>query len=65
MKHKKAKLSAVLLFWLGITGLQAQATVSTTGGNASGIGGSVSYSVGQVFYTTYSGTKWSFDNKRL
>ena len=59
MKHKKAKLSAVLLFWLGITGLQAQATVSTTGGNASGIGGSVSYSVGQVFYTTNLGTNGS------
>jgi hypothetical protein len=59
MKHKKAKLSAVLLFWLGLTGLQAQAVVSATGGNASGIGGSVNYSVGQVFYTTNRGTNGS------
>lgn len=59
MKHKKAKLSAVLLFWLGLTALQAQAAVSATGGNASGIGDSVNYSVGQVFYTTNRGTNGS------
>ena len=59
MKHKKAKLSSVLLFWLGLTGLQAQGVVPSTGGNASGNGGSVSYSVGQVFYTTNLGTNGS------
>ena len=59
MKHKKAKLSAVLLFWFGLAGLQAQAVIPATGGNASGIGGSVSYSVGQVFYTTNLGTNGS------
>ena len=59
MKHKKAKLCAILLFWLGLTGLQAQATVSASGGNAAGIGGSVSYSVGQVFYSTNNGTNGS------
>jgi len=59
MKHKKAKLSAVLLFWLGLAGLQAQAVIPATGGNASGIGGLVSYSVGQVFYTTNRGTNGS------
>jgi len=33
-------------------GLQAQQVVTTSGGNASGSGGSASYSVGQVVYTT-------------
>jgi len=48
MRHKRLKLSAVLLLGLGLTGLQAQESVNATGGNASGSGGSVSYSVGQV-----------------
>ena len=56
MRHKKLKLSAVLLLGLGLTGLQAQETIPATGGNASGSGGTVSYSVGQVVYTTNSGT---------
>ena len=50
MRHKKLKLIAVLLLGLGATGLQAQESVNATGGNASGSGGSASYSVGQVFY---------------
>ena len=59
MRHKKLKLIAVLLFILGLTGLQAQESVSTTGGNASGSGGSASYSVGQMFYTTNTGANGS------
>lgn len=59
MKHKKTKLSAVLLFWLGLSGLQAQGIISTTGGDYIGSGGSVSYSVGQVFYITNRGTNGS------
>lgn len=59
MRHKKLKLSAVLLLGLGLTGLQAQESVNATGGNASGGGGSVSYSVGQVVYTTNTGTNGS------
>jgi hypothetical protein len=55
MRHKKVKLSAILLLGLGLTGLQAQETVSASGGNASGSGGTVSYSVGQVVYTTNTG----------
>lgn len=34
----------------------AQSGVHTSGGNASGTGGSVSYSVGQVFYSSQSGS---------
>ena len=55
MRHKKLKLSAVLLLSFGLTGLQAQESVNATGSNASGGGGSVSYSVGQVVYTTNTG----------
>jgi len=56
MKYIKLKLSALLLFGLGLTGLQAQTAVIATGGNASGSGGSASYSVGQVVYTTNTGS---------
>ena len=59
MKHKRLKLSALLLLGLGLTGLQAQTSVNATGGNASGGGGSASYSVGQVVYTTNTGTNGS------
>lgn len=53
------KLSAVLLLGLGLTGLQAQEATLTTGGEASGSGGTVSYSVGQVVYFTNTGTTGS------
>ena len=59
MRHKKLKLSAVLLLGLGLTGLQAQESVNATGGNASGNGGSASYTFGQVVYTTNTGTNGS------
>ncbi len=59
MRHKRLKLSAVLLLGLGLTGLQAQESINATGGNASGSGGSASYSVGQVVYITHTGTNGS------
>ena len=59
MRHKRLKLSAVLLLGLGLTGLQAQTSVNATDGDVSGSGGSVSYSVGQVVYTTNTGTNGS------
>jgi hypothetical protein len=59
MRHKRLKLSAVLLLGLGLTGLQAQTSINATGGDASGGGGSVSYSVGQVAYQTHTGTSGS------
>ena len=50
-------LSAFMFFViLGLSNLQAQEVVSTTGGNASGSGGSASYSIGQIVYTTETGT---------
>jgi hypothetical protein len=59
MRQKKAILWAALLFSVGLTGLQAQEVVTTSGGNASGSGGTVNYSVGQVVYTKISGTNGS------
>ena len=59
MQHKKLKLSTVLLFVLGLTGLLAQNTIPASGGNATGSGGSVNYTVGQVVDDTYTGTNGS------
>ena len=53
MKHKKVKLS-VLLLGLGLTA-QAQQATTASGGDASGFGGTVAYSIGQVVYTTNTG----------
>lgn len=59
MHYKKIKLSVLLLLGFGLTGLQAQEVIPTTGGNASGSGGSVSYTVGQTVYTTNTATNGS------
>ena len=58
MRHKKLKF-AVLLIGLGLTGLQAQEAIPASGGNASGSGGIVNYTVGQLVYTTNTGTNGS------
>ena len=58
MNYKKLKISAVFLL-LGLGGLYAQEAVTATGGEASGSGGTVSYSVGQVVYSTTAGTNGS------
>jgi hypothetical protein len=56
----RVKLSVLFFFFgLGLTGLQAQESVNTTGGEASGSGGSVSYTIGQVTYQTHTGTNGS------
>ena len=57
MKNRKVKL-CVLLLGFGLS-VQAQQTTTTTGGNATGSGGSASYSVGQTVYTTNTGTNGS------
>lgn len=59
MRHRLLKFIALLLLVPGLTGIQAQTSVNATGGNASGSGGSVSYSVGQVLYQTHTGTNGS------
>ena len=53
---KKKILTVVFLIVFGLSGLQAQKAVLATGGDASGSGGSVSYSVGQLVYTINTGT---------
>jgi len=55
----KVKLIPLFLLVLGLTGIQAQNTVSVTGGNATGSGGTSSYTIGQIVYTTNTGTNGS------
>tara|TARA_R110001592_G_scaffold88812_2_gene261423 strand:+ start:1297 stop:1770 length:474 start_codon:yes stop_codon:yes gene_type:complete len=52
------KLKLTLLLFIPFS-LFAQETVPATGGDASGSGGTVAYSVGQVVYTTNTGTNGS------
>jgi len=59
MHHTKPIISSFLILSLCLIGLQAQETIPASGGNATGSGGSVSYSVGQVFYTTNIGASGS------
>ena len=62
MKKLIVLLISMLLASPGFTFMQAQqlhASVNAAGGNATGTGGSASYSVGQVFYTTVSSTTTS------
>lgn len=58
MKHKNTFMSAAFLL-LGLGGLQAQESVNGSGGEATGLGGTASYSVGQVLYTAATGTNGS------
>lgn len=51
MKHKKT-IASVSFLLLSLGGLQAQESPTATGGDATGSGGTVAYSVGQVVYTT-------------
>jgi hypothetical protein len=59
VRHRRFKLTTILLFGLGLTCLQAQESISTAGGNAYGSGGSVSYTAGQVVFTTNISTSGS------
>ncbi len=58
MKLKKT-ISSIAFLLLGLGGLHAQESISPAGGEATGAGGSSSYSVGQVVYTTNIGTNGS------
>ena len=50
MKLNKKRLSAFLIVGIGLTGLKAQQSFSSSGKDASGSGGSVNYTIGQVDY---------------
>jgi len=56
MKLTKITLSSFLLLGIKLIGLQAQQAIPAAGGNASGSGGTASYTVGQVIYTTNTGS---------
>ena len=53
-KSRPIALLAVGLLWAGLA--QAQESVNASGGDATGSGGTVAYSVGQVVYTTNNGS---------
>jgi hypothetical protein len=55
MKHTKIFLCFLLMSGFSITILEAQATIPASGGNTTGSGGSVSYTVGQITCNTMSG----------
>ena len=59
MKNKSRYLAlfATGILWVSLT--HAQESVNTSGGNASGNGATVTYSVGQFVYTTNSGSNGS------
>jgi hypothetical protein len=51
-----SKLLIILYLSIHVSALHAQNAINSTGGNAGGTGGVVSYSVGQVVFTTISGS---------
>jgi hypothetical protein len=57
MRIKRFKNSGLFAVVICLTSsIQAQTSVNASGGDASGSGGTVSYSVGQTAYTTHSGS---------
>ncbi len=59
MRSNKLILSVIFLLGVGLMGMQAQEVILSSGGEASGSGGSVSYSVGQIADTAITGTSYS------
>lgn len=59
MKRIILQLGVAIFLVFSYSELQAQETIPITGGNASGSGGSVSYTIGQTFYTTNTGSNGS------
>ena len=59
MKYMYTTLCMAFLFATGISGLYAQETISASGGDASGSGGSSSYSLGQLVTATAETTDGS------
>lgn len=55
MFYKIYKLLTVTVFLFMLSALQAQEAIPAAGGNISGNGGSIDYSVGQIVYTSSSG----------
>ena len=53
---KKRILILIMMLFTAVISTKAQEATTTSGGEAGGSGGSSSYTVGQVFYTTETGT---------
>jgi hypothetical protein len=51
--------TVLLAFTLSLSSSFAQEVIPATGGNAEGSGGSVSFSIGQLFFNTHKGTDGS------
>lgn len=48
----KRRILSISVFIISISGIHAQETVTTTGGNVSNSSGSLSYTIGQIVYNT-------------
>ncbi len=59
MKNKKTITVTLLMLGFCLTAAKAQQASLSSGGNASGSGGTVAYSVGQIVYSSNSGTNGS------
>ena len=59
MKKKNSQYFAMTLALFLMSGIFAQESSNSAGGDASGAGGSVAYSIGQVVYTTNTGSNGS------
>jgi hypothetical protein len=59
MKNRIKKNLTTILLILLYTGLNAQTTLSTSGGDASGTGGTASYTIGQMVFTTNASSNGS------
>ncbi|NQY30789.1 MAG: hypothetical protein HRT69_15125, partial [Flavobacteriaceae bacterium] len=59
MKNKKTTYYVAFLFSIGMLVTNAQENTVSSGANATGAGGNVSYTVGQAFYITSTDTAGS------
>lgn len=59
MKNKQLVILTLLLSGISLTRISAQEAIPAADGNASGSGGSVSYTIGQVAYTFHTGSPGS------
>lgn len=59
MNYRKNILMTILLYGSGLIIMYAQQTIPAGGGNASGGGGTVSYTIDQLVYTTNTGASGS------
>jgi len=59
MKIEKIRIVVLFLLAFGLQTIRAQEVVIAAGGDASGFGGTVAHSIGQIVYTTNTGTNGS------